>query len=126
MFLWTVYTMPAQRTRTPVQSPSHPRGGDDMEIQPYLFFDGRCDEAIEFYRKAVGAEVAMLMRFKDSPDQAGCPAGAADKVMHAAIRIGGSTVLASDGHNKGNPVFEGFSLSLTAADDAEAQKRFAA
>jgi PhnB protein len=97
-----------------------------MEIQPYLSFDGRCDEAIEFYRKAVDAEVVMLMRFKDCPEPAACPAGAADKVMHAAIRIGSSMVLASDGHNKGNPVFEGFSLSLTAADDADAQKRFAA
>ena len=39
-----------------------------MQVQPYLFFDGRCEAAVEFYRSALGAEVTMLMRFKDSPD----------------------------------------------------------
>jgi PhnB protein len=97
-----------------------------MQVQPYLFFDGRCEEAIEFYRKAVGAEVEMLMHWKDSPDPKMCAPGAENKVMHAAIRIGDSMVLASDGSNTGNPNFQGFSLSLTAADDTEAEKRFAA
>jgi PhnB protein len=97
-----------------------------MQVQPYLFFDGRCEEAIEFYRKAVGAEVTMLMRWKDSPDPNMCPAGAENKVMHASLRVGDSTVLASDGRNEGKPNFQGFSLSLTAADDAEARERFAA
>src|SRR5688500_3738160 len=97
-----------------------------MNIQPYLFFDGRCDEAIEFYRKAVGAEESMLMRFKDSPEppQPGCEPGSADKVMHAEVRIGETTVLMSDGRCEGKPKFDGFALSLVVADDAEAARLF--
>jgi PhnB protein len=99
-----------------------------MLVQPYLFFDGRCEEAIEFYRRAVGAEVTMLMRFKDSPEPQPpgmVPPGAENKVMHASFRIGDSTVMASDGRCLGRPAFEGVSLSLTVADDAEAERRFA-
>ena len=94
-----------------------------MQIQPYLFFDGRCDEAIEFYRRAVGAEVQMLMRFKDGPEP--MPGGNADKVMHAQIQIGDTTVLLSDGRCLGKPAFEGFALSLTVANEAEAERYFA-
>jgi PhnB protein len=99
-----------------------------MQIQPYLFFDGRCEEAIEFYRDAVGAEVTMLMRFKENPEAtAGCmPPGAEDKVMHASLRIGDATVLASDGRYTGQPSFQGFALSLTASDADEAERMFAA
>jgi PhnB protein len=97
-----------------------------MEIQPYLFFDGRCDDAIVFYREALGAEVTMLIRFKDAPDPTMAPPGNADKVMHAALRIAGTTVLASDGRCLGQPAFQGFALSLTAADEAEAERLFAA
>ena len=100
-----------------------------MQIQPYLFFDGRCDEAVEFYRKALGAEVTMLMRFKDSPEPPApgmIPPGAETKVMHASLRFGDTTVLASDGRCGGHPSFQGFSLSLTAASDAEAKRLFAA
>ena len=99
-----------------------------MQIQPYLFFDGRCEEAIEFYRSALGAEVTMLMRFKDSPipqDQSMVPPAAGDKVMHSSIRIGDTTVLASDGRCLGKPSFQGFSLSLTVPNDAEAKRLFA-
>jgi PhnB protein len=99
-----------------------------MEIQPYLFFDGRCEEALEFYRGAVGAEVTMLMRFKDSPEppQPGMvPPGAEKKVMHASFRIGDSTVLASDGRCLGQPSFQGFSLSLTVSNEVEAERLFA-
>jgi uncharacterized glyoxalase superfamily protein PhnB len=67
-----------------------------MQIQPYLFFEGRCEEAVEFYRRALGAEVEMLLRFKDSPEPTMAPPGAGDKVMHMSLRIGGTTVLASD------------------------------
>ena len=95
-----------------------------MQVQPYLFFDGRCEEAIAFYRKALGAEVEMLMRFKDAPESAMTPPGSADKVMHASLKIGGSMVLASDGHCGGKASFQGFSLSITAADDAEADRLF--
>ncbi|MFI4988396.1 MAG: VOC family protein [Alphaproteobacteria bacterium] len=97
-----------------------------MNVQPYLFFDGRCDEAIEFYGRALGAEVTMLMRFKDGPDQGMVPPGGEEKVMHASIRIGGTTVLASDGHCLARPSFQGFALTLTAADAAEAGRLFAA
>jgi PhnB protein len=97
-----------------------------MRVQPYLFFEGRCEEALEFYRRALGAEVEMLMRFKDSPDPGSCAAGAEDKVMHASFRIGDSTLMASDGSCQGQPSFQGISLSLTAADDAEAERLFAA
>jgi PhnB protein len=99
-----------------------------MQIQTYLFFDGRCEEAIDFYRRALGAEVTMLMRFKEMPDpQPGSiPPGAEDKVMHASLQIGGTMLLASDGHCQGQASFQGFALSLTAADDAEAKRLFAA
>ena len=97
-----------------------------MEIQPYLFFDGRCDEAITFYQSALGAEVAMLMRFKDGPEPGMVPPGSGDKVMHASLRIGDTTVLASDGRCLGQPNFQGFALSLTVPDVAEAERLFAA
>ena len=95
-----------------------------MQVQPYLFFEGRCEEAVEFYRKALGAEVTMLMRFKDSPDPAMVTPGSEHKVMHLAFRVGETTVLASDGRCGGRPSFEGFALSLTVADDAEAKRFF--
>jgi PhnB protein len=100
-----------------------------MLVQPYLFFDGRCEEAVEFYKSALGAEVAMLMRFKDSPeppDPGMVPPGSGDKVMHTSFRIGDTTIMASDGRCQGQPSFQGISLSLTAADDAEAERLFAA
>jgi len=98
-----------------------------MQVQPYLFFDGRCEEAIEFYRKAVGADVGMLMRYKDSPEPCAegmVPPGSENKVMHAAMQIGGTTVMASDGRCTGAAKFQGFSLSLEAANDAEARRLF--
>ena len=94
-----------------------------MQVQPYLFFEGRCDEAAEFYRRALGAEVTTLLRFKDSPDPAMAQDNP-DKVMHASFKIGDSTVLCSDGHCRGQPSFQGFALCCTAADDAEAERRF--
>ncbi|WP_077002315.1 VOC family protein [Variovorax sp. KK3] len=105
-----------------------------MHVQSYLFFEGRCDEALEFYRTKLGAEVTMLMRFKDSPQPAGdgemCggaemggpPPG--DNVMHAEFKLGDSTLMASDGFAKEPAVFRGFSLSLTVADEAEAKRKF--
>jgi PhnB protein len=101
-----------------------------MQVQPYLFFDGRCDEALEFYRQALGAQVTMLMRYKDSPvppgPGSGAPVHAGDKVMHANVRIGQSTILVSDGHCQNQPEFRGFGLSLTPSTEAEAQRMFAA
>ena len=100
-----------------------------MNVETYLFFDGRCDEALEFYRKNLGAEVTMLMRFKDSPEphQPGMiPPGAESKVMHASFRIGDTTVMASDGRCTGQPNFQCFALSLGVASEAEADRYFAA
>lgn len=100
-----------------------------MHMQPYLFFDGRCEEAVAFYREALGAEVTALLRFKDNPEPP--PPGTTqpgndDKVMHCSFRIGESTVMASDGYCHGQPSFQGFSLALTAADEAEAERLFTA
>jgi len=97
-----------------------------MAIQPYLFFQGRADEAIAFYEKALGAKRLMLMRFKDNPDApAPPPPELADKVMHARLEIGGEVVLLSDGHGAEGPQFQGFALTLTVADEAAADKAFA-
>jgi PhnB protein len=96
-------------------------------VQPYLFFEGRCDEAIEFYRKALGAEVTMLMRYKDNPEPgASPPHGSGDKVMHASLRIGPTTVLVSDGMCRGKPRFDGVALALTVPDEAQADRFFTA
>ena len=100
-----------------------------MLLEPYLFFEGRCEEAVEFYRRALGAEVEMLMRNKDSPDPhppGMMPPGSENKVMHVTLRIGDTKVMASDGMCSGKPSFQGFSLSLTARDTAEADRLFAA
>jgi PhnB protein len=99
--------------------------GSIVKVQPYVFFDGRCEEALEFYKKALGAEVGMMMRFKESPD--GMPGhGAPDKIMHAFFTVGGTGIMASDGYAKGNPEFKGFSLSISAKNVAEAERIFAA
>ncbi len=100
-----------------------------MLVQPYLSFNGRCEEAIEFYRKAVGAEPVMVMRFKESPEPPPpgmVPPGSENKIMHASLRIGDSTVMATDGGCQGNETFQGFSLSLTTSSEAEAERVFAA
>ena len=100
-----------------------------MQVQPYLFFDGRCEEAIEFYKRALGARVEMLMRFSESPERPPpgmVPPGSEDKVMHSCLRIGDTAVMASDGRCQGRPSFSGFSLSLTARDEADADRLFAA
>ena len=97
-----------------------------MHVQPYLFFDGRCDEALDFYKKAIGADVKMLMRWKDSPDKSMCTQDNADKVMHSQFQIGDTTVMASDGRNQGQPKFDGFALSIIAKTESEADKMFGA
>jgi len=97
-----------------------------MQVQPYLFFDGKCDEALEFYKRVLGAKVTMLMRYKEAPDQSMMKHGTENKVMHSAFQIGETTILASDGYCNGKPVFDGFSLSVDAANDAEAKRIFTA
>ncbi len=104
-----------------------------MHVQSYLFFDGRCEEAIEFYKKTLGAKVEMMMRFKENPEQpspenmsSGCGGADPNKIMHACLRIGDTAVMASGGMAKGNPEFKGFSLSISAKDEAEARRLFGA
>jgi PhnB protein len=97
-----------------------------MAIEPYLFFNGRCEEAIEFYKKALGAEVLMLMRYKESPEAPPpgmVPPGWDNKIMHASLRTGTGNLMVSDGCNEGVN-FQGFSLSLALANEAEARRAF--
>lgn len=99
-----------------------------MPIEPYLFFEGRCEEALDYYTRAVGAKVTSLMRYSESPapPPAGkLPPGSEQKVMHAGFRIGDAALMASDGFCSGKPDFGGFSLCLTLADAAEAGRIFA-
>lgn len=105
-----------------------------MKVQPYLFFEGHCEEALEFYKTALGAEVTMLMRFKDNPEPPEASAASAEncttppelenKVMHASFRIGDTDLMASDGRCSGQVSHQGFSLSITAANEAEAIRLF--
>jgi PhnB protein len=97
-----------------------------MQVEPYLNFDGRCEEALEFYKKALGAKVEMLMRFKDAPDQSMITPGSADKVMHSRIHIGDTAVLMSDGRCTGKANFHGIALAISVASEAEAEKAFIA
>ena len=98
-----------------------------MKVQPYLFFDGRCEEAIDFYKQVLGAEVRMLMRFNESPDPPPpgmVPPGSENKIMHSSMRIGETEVMASDGRCMGKPAFQGVSLSLDVPSEAEADRLF--
>lgn len=95
-----------------------------MLVEPYLIFDGRCEEAIDFYKKAIGAQVTSLMRFKENPEPSANPHGAGEKVMHASFRVGDTTIMASDGRNQGKPNFQGFALTIAVKTEAEAKKVF--
>lgn len=107
-----------------------------MAVQPYLFFDGKCEEALEFYKKALDAKVDMMMRFKENPEppkvgDPGCAgpeqtAAMAEKIMHASFTVGGDMIMASDGMCQGKPSFQGVSLALSVKTEAEADRRFAA
>lgn len=97
-----------------------------MLMQPYVFFDGRCEEAIDFYKKAIGAKSEMVMRWKDCPDKSAVTPQNENKVMHACVQIGDAKLLASDGRCEGKPDFKGFALTLSAKTDAEADKLFGA
>ena len=102
---------------------------DNRMIQPYLFFNGSCEQAIEFYRKVLGAEVEMMMRFKESPEPpppGAVPPGFENKIMHASFRVGQTTVMASDGCSAEKPSFQGFSLSLSVPNEKEADRAFGA
>lgn len=96
----------------------------NVSVQSYLFFNGRCEEALDFYRSAVGAEVEMLSRFKDAPEPGMTQPGMENKVMHASFRIGETILMASDGRCEGEPRFEGFSLSIVVPDEQKAEGVF--
>jgi PhnB protein len=101
--------------------------GASMTVTPYLNFEGRTEEAIEFYKKTLGAQVDMLMRHSDSPDKPPpgmIPPGSESKIMHSSFRIGESVIMATDGSCTGKGAFQGISLSLKVADAAEANKVF--
>jgi len=98
-----------------------------MKVQPYLFFNGRCEEAIDFYKAQLGAEVLMLMRFKECPDQpppGTIPPGSDEKIMHVCMKIGDTEVMASDGMAAGKPEFKGVTLSIQVKTEAEADRVF--
>jgi PhnB protein len=102
---------------------------DTMPVEPYLFFEGRCEEALNFYSSALGAKVTSLMRYSESPSApppGKLPPGSEKKVMHAVLRIGDTTLMVSDGLCSGKPDFGGFSLCLTVTGEAEAKRVFAA
>src|SRR5215468_2469294 len=93
-----------------------------MKIQTYLQFDGRCEEALNFYKQVLGAEINAIMRFKDAPDQSQVSPEAKDKVMHSCFKLGDAEIMASDGYCLGKPSFAGFSLTLVAPSRAEAER----
>jgi PhnB protein len=98
-------------------------------VQPYLFFNGRCEEAVEFYRNALGAQVLFTMRYKESPEPMPpdrVPPGFENKIMHTSFKVGDTVVMSSDGCSTEKPKFEGFSLSISVPNEKEADKVFAA
>jgi PhnB protein len=100
-----------------------------MQLTPYLFFDGRCEQALAFYRQALGAEILMQMRYREAPDPPPpgmLPPGSDDKIMHSQVRVGGAEFMASDGSCKGKPAFQGFSLSIGVPTEGEVDRIFAA
>ena len=97
-----------------------------MQVNAYLIFDGKCDEALDFYKKKLGATVNSLMRFREAPDPGAIKHGSEDKVMHSEFSVGETKIMASDGYCKGAPKFDGFSLVIQCKDDAEAAKHFSA
>ncbi|MBR0680065.1 VOC family protein [Roseomonas eburnea] len=96
-----------------------------MQVQPYLFLNGRCEEAIAFWQKAVGATPGMVLRFRDNPEPSQIPPGSEDRIMHASIKVGATEILASDGCAEGAASFAGFSLAFTADSVGEAERTFA-
>jgi PhnB protein len=96
-----------------------------MQVQPYLFFNGKCEEALEFYKKMLGAKVTMVMRFGDAPDPEARAAAPANNIMHSEFQVGESTIMASDGMGTGGkPNFQGFSLTIQCSSDADVTRLF--
>ena len=94
-----------------------------MKVEPYLMFEGRTEEALQFYQQKLGAKVEAIIRFKENPEPKYNPPNSDEKVMHSLFRIGDAQIMASDGNCTGKPGFQGFALTLNAADVAEARQR---
>src|SRR5512146_1977944 len=127
--MWTLSIVDAKVCGRCTQVAASRPKGDPMHVQPYLFFEGRCEQALEFYARALGAKVTMLMRNKDAPEAPPpgmLPPGSENKVMHAAFTVGESTLMASDGRCSGQPGFQGLSLSISLTSETEADRIFAA
>jgi PhnB protein len=126
----TNFTTETKTNKKKDKTMSTTKNSPPAKVENYLFFDGRCEEAIEFYRRTLGAEVMMMMRFKDNPEPAkpGCepPSGSENKIMHASLKIGETILMASDGRCQGKPDFQGFALSVGVPDEAEAKRVFTA
>ena len=103
---------------------------NSIKVEPYLFFDGRCEEAIEFYKKTLGAEVLMCMRYKESPEPPPpgmMKPGSENKIMYSNMKIGDTFLMAADHCGQGpSPRFDGFSLSVRAPDETTAKQLFGA
>lgn len=95
-----------------------------MKVEPYLMFEGRTEEALQFYQQKLGAKVEAIIRYKENPEPKYNPPGSDEKVMHSLFRIGDAQIMASDGNCTGKPGFQGFALTLNAANAAEANQRF--
>ena len=95
-----------------------------MNVQPYLSFEGRAQEAIDFYKSALGAQVEAIMQFKDAPPDMQANMPNKDKVMHSAFKVGDTTIMATDGQCSGKSEFSGITLTIQANSDAEAEKLF--
>ena len=95
-----------------------------MKVEPYLMFEGRIEEALQFYQQKLGAKVEAIIRYKENPEPKYNPPGSGEKVMHSLFRIGDAQIMASDGNCTGKPGFQGFALTLNAANTAEANQRF--
>ena len=97
-----------------------------MHVLPYLFFNGRCEEALAFYSKTIGAKAEGMMRFSQNPDQSTTTPANKDKVMHAQFKLGDSMIFVSDGMATGKTNFDGFSLAIAADSEADAKQMFGA
>lgn len=100
-----------------------------LQVQPYLYFRGRTEEALEFYKKTLGASIDCLMRFNESPepcDPKMVPPGTEHKVMHASFKVGETTLMASDGcGGEGQEAkFDGITLSISVKTPEEAERVF--
>jgi PhnB protein len=95
-----------------------------MKVEPYLMFEGRTEEALQFYQQKLGAKIEAMIRFKENPEPKYNPPNSGEKVMHSLFRIGDAQIMASDGGCSGKPGFQGFALTLNASDAAEAKQRF--